>query len=179
MPWRGRSLAVLGGLILIAFTAYLLLVPALENDMLALMRENAPRGNGIVLAGGATTTSDGYLVLGLKNASLLPITVQRMEPIGTPSDWRVVGLRLGSPTSGNDSVNSVTQPFAPQHLSPGEVVGVIVLYEPVPCDSSRLLDGVVSGPVDFRIAYTIFGLWRTTTFNQEGGMVQPPSGIGC
>ena len=62
----GRTVAVLGGLILVAFAAYILLVPALENDAFELTQRNTVLGKSTVLGtAGASTTSDGYFVLGL------------------------------------------------------------------------------------------------------------------
>jgi hypothetical protein len=122
----------------------------------------------------------GFNAYILKDVSLLPVTILGMEPVPIVSDWRVREMRLGilSPGSSSNSLEK-TRPFTPQHLAPGEVAHVVVVWEALPCDSPRLADGAVSGPVEFRILYAILGVHRTITFRQGGGRFAPVRVFGC
>ncbi len=153
---------------------YVLTVDAITDTL-----EPFPPQDGVTLAGVDPDHGTGYTALSLKNDSLLPLTILRMEPILVPSDWRVREMRLGSLTSDGAKPLARTTPFTPQHLAPGKVTHVVVVWAALPCDSPRLADGRVSGPVEFRIVYSILGIHRTHTFRQGGGGYGPLSVIGC
>jgi hypothetical protein len=69
--------------------------------------------------------------------------------------------------------------FHQRNSAPGKVTHVVVVWAALPCDSPRLADGRVSGPVEFRIVYSILGIHRTHTYRQGGGGYGPLSVIGC
>jgi hypothetical protein len=86
-------------------------------------------------------------------------------------------MRRGTLTNGEDHMR--TKPFVPQHLAPGEVAHVVIVYEALPCDSRGLADGWVSGPIGFRMVYSILGVHRTHEYRSDGGGYGPLSVIGC
>lgn len=113
-----------------------------------------------------------------KNTSVLPITILGVEPIPMPSDWQFSEMRLGTLASGEEPMRD-TKPFVPQHLAPGEVAHVVIVYEALPCDSPRLADGRVSGPIGSRMVYSILGVHRIHECRSDGGGYGPFSVIGC
>jgi hypothetical protein len=132
---------------------------------------------GLSLAGVSGDGRLGYFSYVWKNDSLLPVTILRLEPLLTASDSRLHGMRLGTVAT-DDVWLEKTRPFSPQHLGPGDSASVVVVYEALPCSSPRLADGTVSGPVDFRVVYSILGLHRTLTFHEQGASFTPAT-LGC
>lgn len=175
VPWRFLLIALAISVAMVAW--YVLTVDAIREDTGSVVLRD---GQGVTLAGVDPRERIGFSAYVLKDVSLLPVTILGIEPVPTVSDWRLREMRLGILTAGS-SGNSLeqTRPFTPQHLAPGEVAHVVVVWEALPCDSPRLADGVVSGPVEFRIQYAILGVHRTLTFHQGGGGFAPVSVFGC
>jgi hypothetical protein len=91
----------------------------------------------------------GFMAASLKNVSVLPITLLGIEPVDVSSDWRVREMRLGVLADEGEDALVHTRSFAPQHLNPGEIADVVIVWVALPCDSTRLADGRVSGPWRF------------------------------
>jgi hypothetical protein len=108
----------------------------------------------------------GFMAASLKNVSVLPITLVGIEPVDVSSDWRVREMRLGVLADEGEDALVHTRSFAPQHLNPGEIADVVIVWVALPCDSPRLADGRVSGPVKVRIVYSILGVRRAHTFHK-------------
>jgi hypothetical protein len=174
--WPRRMALAIGTIAVIASAGavYLATADAVRIDTLSLIAKG-----GLTLDGSAGPDGERFTSLGLKNVMPVPITLLGMEPVGTPSDWRVVEMRIGAPTPRDHSVAEVTEPFTPQRIGPGGTLAVVIMYQSVPCDSPRLADGTLSGPIDFRIRYSILGIHRTLTFLQEGASATPASELGC
>jgi hypothetical protein len=173
VPWR--LLTVFFGVLAVLASWYVLTVDAIRNDFDEVIRLGA---DGIPLTG--LNDEEGISFAGYywKNTSVLPITILGVEPIPMPSDWQFSQMRLGTLASGEDPMRE-TKPFVPQHLAPGEVAHVVIVYEALPCDSPRLADGRVSGPIGFRMVYSILGVHRTHEYRSDGGGYGPLSVIGC
>jgi hypothetical protein len=169
-----RPLLLVVGIVAATGAWYVLTVDAITDTV-----EPFPPHHDITMAGVDPDHGTAYAALVLKNDSLLPITILRMEPIAEPSDWRVREMRLGSLTGDSPDPLARTTLFTPQHLAPEDVTHVVVVWAALPCDSPRLVDGWVSGPVEFRIVYSILGIHRTHTFRLGGGLYGPLSVIGC
>ena len=152
-PWR---LLIAVGLLVVLASWYILTVDAIRNDPLEKI------GLGVPLTAEDVEDRISYTTYFWKNTSLLPITILGVEPINMPSDWRFSEIRLGTLAIDGDALRK-TKPFVPQHLFPGEVAQVVIVYEALPCDSPRLADGEVSGPMRFRTVYSIFGVHRSYT----------------
>lgn len=173
LPWR-PLLVVLGVVAAMTFW-YVLTVDAITSDL----ELHPGKGQETTLAGVDPEEGIGFIADSLKNVSVLPITILRMEPVNVSSDWRVREMRLGTLASEGEDALVQTKPFTPQHLAPGEVAHVVVVWAALPCDSPGLADGTVSGRVEFRIVYSILGVRRTLTFREEGGEYGPLSVVGC
>ena len=173
VPWR--LLPVVFGILAVLASWYVLNVDAIRNDFDEVVRLGA---DGIPLTG--LNGEEGISFAGYywKNISVLPITILGIEPIPMPSDWQFSEMRLGTLASGEDPMRE-TKPFVPQDLVPGEVAHVVIVYEALPCDSQRLADGRVSGPIGFRMVYSILGVHRTHEYRSGGGGYGPLSVIGC
>lgn len=155
---------------------YVLTVDAIKDDLgLRALQE----GRGVTLAGIDPERGIGFSAASLKNVSVLPITVLGIDPVRVSSDWRVREMRLGILSSDGEDPLAGTKPFTPQHLAPGAAADVVIVWAALPCDAPRLADGTVSGPVEFRIEYSILGMHRAHTFRQGGGGFGPLSVIGC
>jgi hypothetical protein len=157
-------------------TWYLFTVDAIKDEagLLALQgRQEGP------LTGIDPEKGVGFMAASLKNVSVLPITLLGIEPVDVSSDWRVRQMRLGVLADEGEDALVHTRSFAPQHLNPGEIADVVIVWVALPCDSPRLADGRVSGPVEVRIVYSILGVRRAHTFHQDGGSYGPLSVIGC
>ena len=154
---------------------YILTVDAIRNDFDEAVR---------LVTGGRPLTElnleegTSVAVYIWKNTSVLPIAILRVEPIPMLSDWQFSEMRLGTLASGEDPMRE-TKPFVAQHLAPGEVAHVVIVYEAIPCDSPRLADGRVSGSIGFRMVYSILGVHRTHEYRSDGGGYGPLSVIGC
>jgi len=173
LPWR--PLLVVLGIIAAMTSWYVLTVDAITSDL----ELHPAKGQETTLAGVDPEEGIGFIADSLKNVSVLPITILGMEPVKVSSDWRVREMRLGTLSSEGEDALAPTKPFTPQHLAPGEVAHVVIVWAALPCESPRLADGSVSGPVEFRIVYSILGVHRTLTFRQGGGEYEPLSVIGC
>lgn len=172
-PWR--LLAVVFGILAVLAPWYALTVDAIRNDFDEVARLGA---DGIPLTGLNDEEGISYAGYYWKNTSVLPITILGIEPIPMPSDWQFSEMRLGTLASGEDPMRE-TKPFTPQFLAPGGVAHVVIVYEALPCDSPRLADGRVSGPIGFRMVYSILGVHRTHEYRSGGGSYGPLSVIGC
>jgi hypothetical protein len=171
-----RALLVVLGILVAMATWYVLTVDAIRNEVgLRALQE----GTRVTLAGIDPERGIGFSAASLKNVSVLPITVLGMNPVRVPSDWRVREMRLGVLSSEGDDPLAGTKPFTPQRLARGETTDVVIVWAALPCDAPRLADGTVSGPVEFRIEYSILGMDRAHTFRQGGGRYEPLSVIGC
>lgn len=172
-PWR--LLGVVFGVLAVLAPWYTFTVDAIRNDFDEVVRLGA---DGIPLTG--LNDEEGISFAGYywKNTSVLPITILGIEPIPMPSDWQFSEMRLGTLARGEDPMRE-TKPFVPQYLAPGEVAHVVIVYEALPCDSLRLADGRVSGPIGFRMVYSILGVHRTHEYRSGGGGYGPLSVIGC
>lgn len=171
-PWR--SVLILFGIIGATMGWYVVTVDAIRDEV-----DRIPPAPGHPLKLWALDDREGVSYGGyfLKNVSRLPITVLGIQPIQVPSDWRLREMRLGSLSGGADPAER-TRPFTSQHLAPGETLRVVIVWDALPCDSPRLADGAVSGPVQFGVLYSILGIHRTATFRQGGGGFSPTSVTG-
>ena len=173
LPWR--PLLVVLGIVAAMTSWYVLTVDAIRSDL----EWHPEKGQETTLAGVDPEEGIGFIADSLKNVSVLPITILGMEPVKVSSDWRVREMRLGILASEGEDALAQTRPFTPQHLAPGEVTHVVIVWAALPCDSPRLADGTVRGPVEFRIVYSILGVRRILTVRQGGGEYGPLSVIGC
>jgi hypothetical protein len=102
---------------------YVLTVDAIRSDL-----EWHPGERQAALAGVDPAEGIGFIDGSLKNVSVLPITILGMEPVKVSSDWRVREMRLGILPSEREDALAQTKPFTPQHLAPGEVAHVVIVW---------------------------------------------------